>query len=229
MDADGAEAGGSHELVAIGDVDVDRKCVEVFEGDGLFGVEFEGQEAALVESEFDFAVGEFVDAFEPVELVEAVGALHGGCGMLFERRVSHGSEWREIDTFKFPVGVELGDAVEDVEVSLVGCSDDELGGLSDGAVCGAALKFVDPGHGVHDVALVVLHLGEFVHLFDGGGFEVYRESGSEEVCGFDDVALGAGHDFEVDVAVEFVFVADEVDDLDHSLGGLGSGSGDSGA
>ena len=226
MDADGSEARGSHELVAVGDVDVDWERVEVFEGDGLFGVEFEGQETTLIESEFDFAVGISINTFEPVELVEPVGSLHGGCGMLFKRRVSHGSEGREVDTLKFPVGVELGDTVEDVEVGLIGGSDDELGGLSDSAVGWTAFEFVDPGHGVHDVALVVLHLGELVHVFDGGGFEVYGESASEEVRRFDDIALGSGHDLEMDVAVEFVFVADEVDDFDHSLCGLGSGAGD---
>ena len=66
-------------------------------------------------------------------------------------------------------------------------------------------------------------------MLDGCGLEVYGEAGSELVCGFDDVSFGAGHDFEVDVAVEVVFVADEVDDLDHSLGGFGAGSGDAGA
>ena len=70
---------------------------------------------------------------------------------------------------------------------------------------------------------------EFVHVFDGGGLEVYGESGTEFVCGFDDVSLSAGHDFEVDVAVVAVFVADDVDDLDHSLGGLGAGAGNAGA
>ena len=47
--------------------------------------------------------------------------------------------------------------------------------------------------------------------------------------GFDDVFFGAGHDFEVDVSVELVFVADKVDYFDHSLGCFGSGAGDSGA
>ena len=75
----------------------------------------------------------------------------------------------------------------------------------------------------------MLHLGELVHVLDGCGLEVYGEAGSELVCGFDDVSFGAGHDFEVDVAVEVVFVADEVDDLDHTLGGFGAGSGDAGA
>ena len=62
-------------------------------------------------------------------------------------------------------------------------------------------------------------------MLDGGGLEVDRESGSEFVCGFDDVTLCAGHYFEMDVAVVTVFVADDVHDLDHSLGGLGAGAG----
>lgn len=176
LDADGAEPGGSHELVAGCVVYVDGECVEVFECDGLFGIEFQWQETSFVESEFDFVVGEFVDAFEPIELVEPVGSLHRSCGVLFEGRVSNGSEWRVVDPLEFPIGVELGDAVEDVEIGLVGGTDDELCGLSDGSVGGTALEFVDPCHGVHDVALVVLHLGELVHVVDGGGFEVYGET-----------------------------------------------------
>ena len=75
----------------------------------------------------------------------------------------------------------------------------------------------------------MLHLGEFRHVLDGGGFEIYGEAGPEAVGGFDDVALGSGHDFEVDVAVEVVFVADEVDNFDHAFGGFGAGAGDAGA
>ena len=83
LDADRAESGRSHELVAIGSVDVYRKRVEVFERNRLFWVEFEWQETSFVESELDLAVGELVDTFEPVELVEPVGSLHRRCGMLF--------------------------------------------------------------------------------------------------------------------------------------------------
>lgn len=46
--------------------------------------------------------------------------------------------------------------------------------------------------------------------------------------GFDDVLFGAGHDFEVYVSVELVFVADDVNDFDHPLGRFGTCAGDAG-
>ena len=93
--------------------------------------------------------------------------------------MTYRSEWCVVDAFEFPISVKLRDAVENIEVGLVGGSDNELRCLSDCASCWSTFKFVDPLHRCQDVALVVLHLGEFVHVVDGSSFEVYGESGTE--------------------------------------------------
>ena len=149
--------------------------------------------------------------------------------MLLERCVSNRPEWCVVDAFEFPIGVELRDAVEDVEVGFVRGTDDELSCLPYCPACRTSFEFVDPLHRCQDVAFVVLHLAELVHVLDGCGLEVYGETCSEFVSGFDDVAFSAGHYFEVDVAVVAVFVADNVDDLDHAFGGLGASACDAGA
>ena len=67
--------------------------------------------------------------------------------MLFERRVADWSEGSVVDTFEIPVGVELRDAVEDVEVGFVSGADDKLGCLPYCPARWTAFEFVDPLHG----------------------------------------------------------------------------------
>ena len=67
--------------------------------------------------------------------------------MLFERRVADWSEGCVVDAFEVPVGVEPGDAVQDVEVGFVSGADDQLRGLPHCPSRRTSLEFVDPLHG----------------------------------------------------------------------------------
>ena len=63
----------------------------------------------------------------------------------------------------------------------------------------------------------------------GRRFDVNREASAEPVCFLDELVLGAGHYFHVDVAFEAVLVAYRVHDLEQPFGGLGTAAGDAGA
>ena len=150
--------------------------------------------------------------------------------MVLQRRVADRDERVVVDTLEVPLAVELHHALVDVPVGLVRRADDELGHLSDrSSRVLLSQEAIHPVHLREHVALEVLHLAEPPHALDRRRLKVDGQAGPQTVGLLNVLVLGARHDLEVNVPLEVVLVADEVDDLDELLRRLRAGTRHAGA
>ena len=219
------DAGHSQQVGLAGLVDVERELVDVRQRDDGLGVVLQREESRRIVSVAYFVVLVPVDALEPVDLVEAVRPPYRRRLVVLQRRVADRQERIVVDPLEVPLPVELRHPLVDVPVRLVRRADYELGHLSYRAArIALSQESVHPVHLREHVAFEVLHLAEPPHALDRRRFEVHGQAGPQPVGLLDVLVLGARHDLEVNVPLEVVLVADEIDDLDELLRRLRAGT-----